>query len=88
MKPVLDRMKSHRILAAFATVAHASDPVHAQGDDLVRLPRQSAQGHSTGDEAVADGEGILPGLFDTEISRQLRWKALPNRIRNLDPDKP
>ena len=56
---VLEDLEPERVLAPLAAVAHAPYPVHAQGDDLVRLAREGAQGHASGDEAAADGAGIL-----------------------------
>src|SRR5205085_9815202 len=48
-----------RLLAAFAGVGLAADPVHRFGKRRVRLPADRAKAHRTGDEALHDPGGRL-----------------------------
>ena len=48
------RAEALRVLAAFAGVAAAADPVHGDRHRLVRFAAQRAKGHRAGDEAFHD----------------------------------
>ena len=48
------RVEALLALAALAAVGAGADPVHGDGQRLVRLGREGAQGHAGGDEALPD----------------------------------
>src|SRR5206468_11539165 len=66
---------AHRILAALAGVRLAADPVHGDGEVLVRLAADRAERHGAGLEALHDLGGGLD-LVDGD------------RLPRLEPEEP
>ena len=54
LSPLGARLEALLALAALAAVGAGADAVHGDGQRLVRLGRERAQGHARGDEALPD----------------------------------